>query len=95
MALFAFKCVHNSHVPHLNSLFTIKSTHYGLRRNTILVQPKCRTTKYGLRSLDYLGARLWNDLPIEITDIHDFNMFQNILNTRQGPDDIEMYRHYV
>ena len=53
----------------------------------MLLQPKVRTTKYGLLSMRYDGARLWNNVMasnIYITDINEFRaMLKNHLYTCQ------------
>ena len=57
-----FKCIHNFNPQCLNELFTIKSSGYAFRNSTKLIQPKKRTTTYGLRSVVYAGAKIWNDI---------------------------------
>ena len=56
-------------------------------RYNMLLQPKVRTTKYGLLSMRYDGARLWNNVMasnIYITNINEFKaMLKNHLYTCQ------------
>ena len=41
---------------------------------------KCiRTSQYGLRSLQFLGPKLWNSLPLNIRDTKSCNSFCNLL----------------
>ena len=40
-----------------------RASHYNLRGDAILKLPKVNTTNYGLKSIRYQGARLWNALP--------------------------------
>ena len=48
-----------------------------------MCQLKVRTTTYGLRSITYTGAKMWNDLSPAITDdfdLHDFKIYLNDLH---------------
>ena len=55
--------------PYLNSMFEIKEIPYETRKPIQLVQPLRHTTTYGLRTISYTGAKLWNDLPFCIEGI--------------------------
>ena len=46
-------------------LVELRESNYNLRGDKILTLPKVNTTKYGLKSLRYEGAKLWNKLPNE------------------------------
>ena len=63
IALTVFKSLHGLNPPCLNDMFTPKYVPYQLRDSSLLEQSRCRTTTYGLRSMSYIGAKLWNDLP--------------------------------
>ena len=61
-------------------MFVKKELPYNLRNCIELYQPKMNTTTYGLRSVTYTGAKLWNDLsPVltEETDLSDFKIYLN------------------
>ena len=69
----------------LNEMFQIKCNSHGLRDVTRLVQPLRRTSTYGLRTISYVGPKLWNDLPIDFKyiddmDLHDFKQLINNWN---------------
>ena len=49
-----------------------KETSYTLGKKVILIQPKRRTTTYGLRSVSYLVSKPWNNHPFNITDVSNF-----------------------
>ena len=53
------QCVSES----LCDLLKLREGNYNLRGEKILTLPKVNTTKYGLKSLRYEGASLWNKLP--------------------------------
>ena len=63
------KSVCNINSECLNDMFVKKETSYSLGKTVILIQPKRQTTTYGLRSVSYLGSKLWNDHPFYMTDV--------------------------
>ena len=46
----------------LRDLVELRESNYNLRGDKIFTLPKVNTTKYGLKSLRYEGANLWNKL---------------------------------
>ena len=44
----------------LHELFEKKDINVNIRDSFRAVQPKVRTTRYGLSSLKYNGAKIWN-----------------------------------
>ena len=82
-----FKCINNIAPSYLNNLFKMRDSLSITRRKNMLLQPKVRTTKYGLLSMRYDGARLWNNVMasnIYITNINEFKaMLKNHLYTCQ------------
>ena len=42
--------------------FEVKSTRYSLINPGKVLQPKKKTTTYGIKSISYTGAKSWNDL---------------------------------
>ena len=95
IALFVFKSLHEMGPSYLNSMFTTRESPYAMRNRNTLIQPKCNSVTYGLRSLNYLGPRLWNCLPNSIKAIDDYNMLKRIISTWKGPEDFNVYTHYV
>ena len=61
IALTVFKSLHGLNPPCLNDIFTPKYMPYQMRDSRLLEQSRCRTTTYGLRSMSYIAAKLWND----------------------------------
>ena len=75
MALTVFKSLNSLNPLCLNNIFSKKSVPYLMRDSYIIEQPKRRTTTFGLRSLSYVDAKVWNELPTylkETTDLNDF-----------------------
>ena len=69
-----FKCTHNIAPSYLRDLFKVRNERMITRSKTYLIQPKVRTTRYGLNSLRYDGARIWNKLhnDFKVDDYYDF-----------------------
>ena len=70
-----FKSIKGINSKCLNDLFEVKSTSYSLRNDVRVVQPKRRTTNFGLRTMSYLGAKLWNDNLALLADALDEDRF--------------------
>ena len=65
----------------MNDLFEVKSPGYSLRNHVKVLQPRIRTTTYGLEnSLDsYTGAQLWHDLLPLLSDVEEIGVFKSSL----------------
>lgn len=87
IAIHVFKCLKNMNPTPLNDMFETKVALYSMRNPNKLNQPKRRTTNYGIRSLSYIGSKIWNDLPFSL-DINSLELdeFKTLLNTWDGPD---------
>ena len=94
LAVFVFKSKNKIGPASVHDLFTSKDVSYDLRDNSKLLQPKCNTSTFGLNSIKYSGAKLWNqDLPIEFKEclptnydpLKSLNVFKNLVKTRSGP----------
>ena len=47
----------------------------------LLLETKMVKTKYGQRTFDYAGPRLWNALPVEVRTIDSIELFKKRLKT--------------
>ena len=56
-----------------------KPTSYNLRRNDVLSIPKVKTTNYGIKSISFLGPKIWNSLPNEIKSSRKANQFKTLV----------------
>ena len=84
LLLEVYKSIHHFNPKCISGLFEVKPANYSLRNPVKLVQPMKRTSTYGLRSVSYTGAKLWNDLsPLLSNDveIEDFKSLMTIFNT--------------
>jgi len=60
--LEVFKSIKQKNPSYIQELFSNKETPYFLRDPSLLVQPKTNTITFGLKTISYLGSKLWNDL---------------------------------
>ena len=60
-------------------MFTLKTSERILRGKHSVIVPRRNTTRYGLNSFTYLGAKLWNSLPNHIRTISDLQDFKRNL----------------
>ena len=88
MVLEVFKSVCQLNPTCITTMFDIKEVPYSMRNPIKIIQPKRKTTHYGLRTFSYTGAKMWNELPFGLTSIDDIEIteFKRLLNTWEGPD---------
>ena len=79
LILEVFKSIRQLNPKCINDLFEVKSLGYSLRNHVKVVQPKRRTTTYGLRTVSYTGANLWNDLFPLLCDVEEIDVFKSSL----------------
>ena len=65
---FVYDSINNNNPNQFNDYFTYPINHYNTSRNRLnkLNVPQVRTTTYGLKSIKYSGALIWNDIPLLI-----------------------------
>ena len=80
---FVYECLNNLAPIYFSDYFvSIHSVHnVGTRQSKKgdLFALRCNTTQYGLRSIHYLGVRIWNSLPIEIRESPSLSIFKKKL----------------
>ena len=66
----------------LNDMFSVKQNKYSMRQAVKLVQPRRKTTTVGLKTVSYLGAKLWNDNAVLCNELWngDFLTCKHIIN---------------
>ena len=79
LILEVFKSIHMLNPKCISDLFELKSTSFSLRNNVKVLQPKRRTTTYGLRTSSYTGAKLWNDLSPILSNVGNVDIFKSSL----------------
>ena len=85
MAVEIYKILHDMGPDYLSSLFLKSDIPYQLRDNNKLIQPLKRTTTFGIKSLAYFGAHLWNLLPHHVKDSVSFCNFKSLIKKWSGP----------
>ena len=72
--LEVFKSMNMLNSDYLNDMFVkIKDGNYSFRNTRKLLQPKKKTITFGLRSIAYLGAKLWNDNVCNFSDAREID----------------------
>ena len=61
-----YKTLHNLNPAFMKNYFLPKPPSYNFRRNDVLSIPKVKTTNYGIKSISFLGPKIWNSLPNEV-----------------------------
>ena len=77
MAIEVFKIINKQTPVYLHDLVTLKKSSYTFRYNNTVNIPRVKTTRYGLYSLRYVAAKLWNELPNDLREGISLNNFKN------------------
>ena len=87
LLLETYKSFHGMNANYLHNIFKSNCTSHE-RRSVKLIQPKRRTTSYGLRSFSYLGSKLWYDIVNSEPGIVncDFDDLMYFLKHWKGPN---------
>jgi hypothetical protein len=84
MAIKIFKILHKQSPAYLNDFIRFKHISYFFRWQQTVEIPQVRTTNFGLHTLRYAGATLWNELPDAIGAQTNLNQFKNLINNWNG-----------
>ena len=76
---FVYKTLHNLSPPVESRFFMRQITQYNMRDKSKLVKPPYNTIKYGMKSIVYQGASVWNDLPVQIKEVDEYANFRQLL----------------
>ena len=80
MLIVVFKSLFDTKYPnYLKELFSLRNSKYQLRGKNILTLPKARTTRYGLDSIRYQAARIWNSLSDSLRVLTSLKEFKNTI----------------
>ena len=88
MILEVFKAKNDISPVYIRNIFHKKDQPYFLRNPHPLIQMKKDTTNYGLKTIGYLGSKLWNDLDPSLKKLtkDDLLEFKSLLKKLPGPD---------
>ena len=85
LALFVYECLYEYGPSMHRGMYTTHELPYNTRINNPVNQPIVNTTTFGLQSLKYEGAKLWNSLPNDIKDAISLTQFKALIKTWSGP----------
>ena len=77
LAIEVYRCMNNMNPKYLNEMFTSRDCHYNLRNKDLVQQQRFKTYKFGYKSFQYYGAKLWNALPPEVKAAGSLNIFKH------------------
>ena len=97
ICLEVLKSLHGTTPPCVSNMFQPKEQNYSLRNKIPIIQPRRNTTTNGLRTISYIGAKLWNELPINVENPDDLSVhaFKVFLDIYQWPDFLTSAYPYV
>ena len=82
IAIETFKCMkvnpeYVSHlfIPNYNSIQTRQHS------NLDIIVPHVKTTSYGLHSIRYIAAKIWNEIPKHFKEVNSVNDFKSLIRT--------------
>ena len=84
MAIEVFKILYKQSPVYLHDIIKFKNSNYSFRKGNTVEIPQVRTTNFGLHSLRYAGATLWNELPDAIRAQSNLNQFKSLVNNWNG-----------
>ena len=84
LAIQVFKIVNKQTPVYLHDLITIKQSFYSFRYSNIAAKPNVNTTRYGLHSVRYGAAKLWNELPNDLRGDISLNQFKGLISRWEG-----------
>ena len=79
-AIMMYKIRKGLSPSYLNELFSIHTTQYEMRDNERYSLPAFNTVQYGKNSIRYLGAKLWNNIPVNIKTSVSLNTFKSAIH---------------
>ena len=84
-AIEVYKIIKGLGPLYLTDLLETKENIYNIRGGSKVVQPKCNTVTYGLRSFRYKASKIWNELPEEYKNVLTLKEFKEVIQMWNGP----------
>ena len=85
LSIEIYKTLHCINPQYMKKLSQLNESRYSSRRPLDLIVPRVNQTRYGLRSIRYEGAKIWNHLPNSIKSTEDLDAFKRLVKTWAGP----------
>ena len=86
LSIEIYKTLHCLNPQYMKQLFQLNKSKYSSRRPLDLIVPRVNQTHYGLRSIRYEGAKIWNHLPNSIKSAENLDAFKRLIKTWEGPN---------
>ena len=86
IVLETYKCVKTHNPAYLNDLFCPSPAPYETRGGLKLVQPKVKTTGFGLNTFCYQGAKIWNAVPENVKNAECISTCKELIAQWSGPE---------
>ena len=74
-----YKSLNGLNPNYMNKIFVKSCSRYSCRRPHNLMVPRVNQTKFGLKSIQYEGAKLWNHLPNSIKSAENLESFKKLI----------------
>ena len=58
-----------------------QQSQYNMRNYSYFVMPRAKRVNHGLKSLSYLGSKLWDSIPSHMKKIDSINEFKHVIKT--------------
>ena len=85
IACEAYKSINHVGPPLLHDMIKVKDITNNLRDEFRAIQKKTNSTRHGLKSFQYEGAKIWNNLPINIKQSTSYKHFKCLISKWDGP----------
>ena len=73
-----YKTLNGLNPNYMNEIFVKSSPHYSSRRPHDLMVPRVNQTKFGIKSIQYEEAKLWNHISNSIKSAENLETFKNL-----------------
>ena len=81
-----YKTLNGLNPNYMNKIFVKSCSRYSSRRPHDLMVPRVNQTKFGLKSIQYEGAKLWNHLSNSIKSAENLEIFKKTYKKLARPD---------
>ena len=77
LAIELFKIKNNLSVTMMNDIFQPRAVRYNLRSQTDFTRPNVNSEHFGISSLRYMAAKVWDMVPNDIKNVNEIETFKN------------------
>ena len=79
LAIQLYKVRQGTAPGYITELFSVQDSGYTMRDNHRMVLPDFNTISYGKNSFSYMGAKVWNSIPVAIKNSVSLSTFKSAL----------------